>query len=587
MANMSAVFKRLFPEIAGISLLFACAMVASSPLLSEGWFKSHDYQCHLERLFAVSYEISLGHYYPRWLSTAAFGKGAPVLNYYSPGFYLLAGYLNNLGLPLLLAVKTLCISLFFAGAWGMFLWTRRYCGYIGALLAAIIYMYVPYHFLDIYVRGDMPEFAVLALVPFLFLGIDLSLSGERVFGGILLTGAISAAIVLIHNLSAILIGPFGIIYFFCTAYLLKTPLKTILLSALSTVVGAGLSAFHWLPFFAEADYLRDLRSTVVADPAAHFVYPFQWFALHWGFGPSVPGPGDTMSFQIGLVLFFFVSVAILSLLFSPARTGKFGILALVLGVFGLFLTMSFSAHLYTFMTMFRYVQFPWRFLGPATVFLSAFSGLSVNLRAIRGLSMAPLLMLFVASVLCLVLSDIQRTVDEKIPGSITSIKQIDPDSSNIALLGDDDEFLPKWAGSQKVVEAKIASIYVPDTSIAKIENVEMKGPSLHFDASVSRTSFSPVTVGWFYFPGWELLIDGRHAEITYSKDGLIVFDIPAGRHSIHLSFGTTWPRTAGWIVAAITVLFLFFFRISPISLAGIPLSRRQKRASCSPPGRNT
>ena len=67
-------------NIAVLLLLVILAAIASSPLRFEGWFHAHDSIAHLERLFAVSYNIRNGDLYPRWLSMACLGKGSPFTN---------------------------------------------------------------------------------------------------------------------------------------------------------------------------------------------------------------------------------------------------------------------------------------------------------------------------------------------------------------------------------------------------------------------------------------------------------------------------------------------------------------------------
>ena len=103
----------------------------------------------LKRVMALSAEIRHGDPYPRWLFDTYHGKGSPFFNFYTPGFYLFSAYLHTAGFPLVVALKLTSVLLFFAGGWGMLLWTRRYGGQVGGLLAAILYLFAPYHFVDI------------------------------------------------------------------------------------------------------------------------------------------------------------------------------------------------------------------------------------------------------------------------------------------------------------------------------------------------------------------------------------------------------------------------------------------------------
>jgi hypothetical protein len=45
----------------------------------------------------------------------------------------------------MLGIKSILVAGFFGGAWGMYLWTRERSHPDGALIAAFVYLTVPYH----------------------------------------------------------------------------------------------------------------------------------------------------------------------------------------------------------------------------------------------------------------------------------------------------------------------------------------------------------------------------------------------------------------------------------------------------------
>ena len=82
-----------------------------------------------------------------------------------------------------------------------------------------------------------------------------------------------------------------------------------------------------------------------------------------------------MGFQIGYALLLFLMISLGCLIFSKEMR-RFGIATLCLGLFGLFMTSASSSAIYEIFSPLQYLQFPWRFLGPATLFLAAFSGIA-------------------------------------------------------------------------------------------------------------------------------------------------------------------------------------------------------------------
>lgn len=536
-----------------VALLGLLSLVASSPMLQEGWFNSHEGIAPIERILALSYEIKNGDYYPRWLSSAHQSHGLPFFNFYSPMFYLLAAYLYSFGLPLLFAIKLVIWLLFFSGSIGMFFWVKRHCGATGGLISAITYLFLPYHFLDIYVRGAMAEFATLAILPFLFCGIDLSFS-ERAFKGILITGISSALLVLTHNLSALMIFPFAAVYFFCMAVSERLSRERVMAAFAGPVIGLGLSSFYWLPVILEKEYLGNFVALTSGsfDYANHFTYPSQWISTYWGFGVSAPGLEDTMGFQIGFSLLLFLVISVGGLIFSKVMR-RFGVITLALGMFGLFMTTSPSSSIYEIFSPLHYVQFPWRFLGPATMFLSAFAGLAAGLSC-RFKILKPVYFILLSLLLSVFLSGEQRAVSGRMQIGNVANEYIFK-GRLIGQLSMVNEYLPKWA------EGSIhpSALPRPISSHTRIEEIEARGS--HASFVISGETGSGVMIPQFYFPGWKAKIDGMDTAVTPGEKGFLFIEVPSGKHQVEVWFGTTFSRLVGWSLSIFTVIAVVAIRV--------------------------
>ena len=524
--------------------------IAGTPLYAEGWFLSHDIAPHLQRIFAVSHEMRLGDYYPRWLSLALYGKGLPDLNFYSPAYYLLVSWLHVAGIPLALVLKTVCFVLSLVGAWGVYLWMRRYSCTSGALLSATLFLFLPYRFLDIYVRGAVPEFAALSLLPWLFYALDLSFSQEGRRHGIGLTALISAALVLTHHLSALMIMPFAAIYFVWHSYACRKEPRAILWSALGPAAGAGLSAFYWLPVVFEMKYLSYFENPVnVWD---HFVSPFQWFISTWGFGLSVPGPDDGMSFQIGPALLGVVAAGGCTITWLPPQLRRSGLLLLILGTFGLFMTTEYASVLYEVVYPLRLIQFPWRFLGPATLFLVAFAGfLSANSLFLRRSWARWGLFALILAVSVSLSSEhravrLQEAIDlDALEAETVRLNQVG--GRGVAL-----EFLPKWATFDPNGFVNSPLWIAPRHYAERISELAVKGSRMQF--RIDAESQAHIIIPWYYFPGWRAQAGDVSIPVVPDANGFVSFALPPGAYQVSVWFGSTWPRITGWIVAAVTML---------------------------------
>jgi len=555
---MKLVFPRFKGHVAFVlAFLLMGTAIASTPLYAEGWFISHDIAPHLLRIFATCHEVRLGDLYPRWLSLALYGKGLPDLNFYSPAFYLVVSWLHVLGIPLSLALKALCFSLSFLGALGTYFWVKKYTNAPGALISATLYLFIPYRLLDLYVRGALPEFAALSLLPWLFYAIDRSFSADKARLGIFLTALISAAIVVTHHLSAIIVMPFGLAYFGWHVVAARSDKRKLRVALLGPLAGAGLSAFYWLPVVTEMKHLAYFENPVsVWD---HFVYPPQWFDSKWDFGLSVPGPEDGMSFQIGVVLISTVLLAIPTLFWMPRQARKFGLVFLGLGSLGLFLTAHYSSTLYELIYPLQLIQFPWRFLGPATLFLVAFSGLATTapwLEKFSWFRWALLAVVFVASVN---LSSGQRAVRLQEAIDLDALEKETIATRQVGGKGMAREFMPKWANFDPDIAIKSTLRVEPSQYLGAISHFQTKGATMTFSVAADQTL--TLTVPWYYFPGWQATANGSQILVATGQDGFITFNLPPGVHKVKIWFGSTWPRTTGWI-AALTTLFLLLMNLT-------------------------
>ncbi|MGB8931576.1 MAG: 6-pyruvoyl-tetrahydropterin synthase-related protein, partial [Anaeromyxobacteraceae bacterium] len=534
-----------------LALLGLLSAVCCSPLFGGGWYSNHELIRPIARALAAYHEVAAGDLYPRWVTTAYLGKGAPLFNFYSPAFSLLPAYAHALGLPLLLALKLEIFVLFAVGATGVYLWVRRHLGHFGGLVASILYLFAPYHFVDVYVRGATAEFAALAPLGFLFWAIDELLERFSV-RGLATLGLASAGIVLSHFLGALMIAPFAAAYALARAGVRRVGWAALGRVTMGAILGAALCAFYWLPALAEVNALSAERlrtnNTGYLSPYLHFVHPSQWFDTSWGFGGSVPDPYvDEMSFQVGALILVAVIASVL-LSWHLERTGRrFVLLSVALGCGALWLTSAASRPWYVLLKPYEMVQFPWRFLGVVTLFMAAGGGGFVCAITERRRVFGPVAAAAVAAAAVLLsvphrrvmlevpMEDETATLDARVAADLFSAK-----------FGNSDEYLPKDAG----IDAANSTPALPAPRGIGVEvgAVRAGGTEVTFDVT-AQAGEGIAVVPWHFFPGWRATLDGRAWPLKPGPDGLIALWVPEGRHVARVRFGTTPPRVVGWLLA--------------------------------------
>ena len=62
----------------------------------------------------------------------------------------------------------------------------------------------------------------------------------------------------------------------------------------------------------------------------------------------------------------------------------------------------------------------------------------------------------------------------------------------------------------------------------------------------------------FYFPGWNVLVDGKKTTIEFQYPkyrGVITYRVPSGKHDVHISFENTKVRVLGYVTSVVSALF--------------------------------
>lgn len=355
----------------GLNLAAALAIAAGAitlalPLLHSGFPLGHDLQAHLTYTYLFDRALEAGQFPVRWTQGVRAGDSQPLFNFYQPGFYYLV-QLVHLAVPSLASsIKIALLALWGLGAVFMFR-LNAHRGWMPAALGAVVFAGAPYLLLDVNVRSAYPEFAAIMFA----VGALWALArlfeapgAARAVGlGCLLAGA------LVCHLPATLIFAPVLIGSAIRAGLEATDRRRAYVwCAAAVLVAAGLSAFYVIPALGERDLIRMGALTAGDfDYRNHFVEPAQWMRFDWGFGSSVRGPGDTMSFQVGVVQWIAIAAALACSLAAAARkrlTRDDWDLVFWLGViaFALFMTTAASMPVWSATPQLSYLQFPWRFL---------------------------------------------------------------------------------------------------------------------------------------------------------------------------------------------------------------------------------
>lgn len=563
------------PDFLPLVIVLVFGVLASWSLFGKGYFNMHDdlqmmRQLEMEKCFAD------GQVPCRWVPDMGYGFGFPLFNFYPLLPYLVGQVVRVVGYDFVSTAKALFIIAIIASGVTMYFLAREFFGRLGGVLAAVFYVWAPYHAVDVYVRGAMNESWALIWFPLiLWLAYKLIKSYQEkvkvnnVFPWIIGLALSWFALLTSHNLMVLAFGPPFALW--CLLWLIRFKAwRSIPALILAGAWAFGLAAFFTFPAVTENKFTHIDSVTVgYYDYSAHFPTLSQLLlSRFWGYGPSVWLENDGMSFQIGhlhwigsLLIAFFVGLRVL-------KSKKFDTLSLLLtyllgiGWFAAFLIHSKSTPIWVAIPPLRYLQFSWRLLSIVILCFSLMFGALPSL--LRGKLRKTLPVALMVALVALNWSYFKPehgklgplTDDQKFTAAAWELQQ----TAGIW------DYLPKTA-----IEApKAPQKYVAENARGELDvkNASQGTNWAKFDVAVtSETGW--VRVGIMTFPGWKAYVDGKELEIQVpdeEKWGRMWLEVPQGEHHVEVRFTNTPVRT---VSNAVTVVAWLILLTSPLWLKKI------------------
>jgi hypothetical protein len=408
-----------YREQLGAGLLFAAAALLLVPTFARGLACGHDTLTHFYRIVQVALNVQEGAPFSLWSPYFMRGYGYTIFPFYAPLSYWGTAVLHFLGPDFSAALRLAAWLMLWLAGWGGYNMGRRIFSPPAAFVTGLAYLFAPYLLYNATQRGAFPELWGLALLPWALAAGDVALARRtpRAFAVAALT---FAPLVLAHNIAP----NFGF------ALLLALGLRhsrsarprevwTALWPATAVVVLAlALTAFFWLPAYAELDFTQSRRAD---SPFANWPRYEQHFVAWGDMAGWPPEPGDPALTNPPLVMTVGVGTAVLALFGYAANffqrksrpdLWRWAWLWGLITAVALFLASPASAWLWGNLPLPEFVQLPFRFLGPASLGVAVLAGAALErletgdwrLRRISNLQSPISNLLFLAAVLLVAMS---------------------------------------------------------------------------------------------------------------------------------------------------------------------------------------
>ncbi len=538
MLNKKIKYRKYLWVICLIILFF----IPLLDLFHPGLPVTNDGQDHVVRIANFYHSLSEGNIIPRWAGNLNWGYGHPILMFLYPIPSYTASLFHFLGFTLVDSVKIVFGVAFIASGLTMYLWVKSFLGQKAGIVSGLFYMFAPYRFIDLYVRGAIGEHVAFIFPPlilyFLLKSAKKSSYWHIVGGGLSLCG-----LILSHNAISLMFLPIIGLYAFYLYFQTKIK-KEFLFTVVSIVFfGFSLAAFFWVPALLEGKYT--LRDKVIAGEYTSRFIPFaNFFRDPPGYDGNTP-----FSMRVGTIQWI---VVLLSTPFTYVlyRRKKpiwiISFVSLCIFAISLFLITSASRGIWERIFLLQNFQFPWRFLS-VTVFAIALLG-GILLYQLPKKIMTFTILLIAAGLIfsTSTMWDIHKFLykPEKFFASVY-------DGTT-----DTGESAPIW--SVRFMERRPK---------ANIEIIQGKGEIKEIKRTSTKHAYIAlaneevrISENTLFFPGWEVFVNGKIVPLQFQDPqyrGIMTFFAPKGKNTIDVVFRETKLRTIANNVSLLSFAILF------------------------------
>jgi len=558
--------SRVIPVDPGTLMALLLAIPAVFPLLKGGYLVSHDGLFHLYRLAGLDRALHYGVIYPRWFPDFAYGYGHPILNYYSPLAYYIGEVFHLLGAGYIVSTRLTFLAGFLLAGLAIYLLARDLLGRFPALVAAVAYIYAPYHLADTYLRGALAESFAFVFMPLALWAIG-RLFKQKETAYMVVAALAYGGLILTHNLTALLFAPLFLAYALLWTVASRN-LRLLALVGLSFLLALALTAFYWFPALAEARWVglaAGFASTGYRNhltPLRESISPSLLYRYFPNQGVKAEHPLSLI--HLSLLLISLAAVFRLVKIIEGKKAWWPMAFFLLVASLSFFMTLTYSLPLWRLLEpLLASLQYPWRFMGMASLGAAFLAG-GVTLWAKEekkggfwgyplGLS---LMALSIIAGLARLPLEGQKMAESEV--SVARMWEEDFAHRQIGTTWTA-EYLPVWVRADRSeISLPPLTPKAPDPRGFEAPKVTVvKEGYLWYELGVKSAKSTTLRFHIFYFPGWQGYVDKKRVSTYPSGEfGLVSVEMAAGEHQLLLRFEGTRERNLASVASLATFILL-------------------------------
>jgi len=506
---------------------------------------THDMGTHYNVMQQFDKTLRSGAIYPRWLADTNYGYGVATMVYYPPNIFYLCSLIH-------LFVRDWTVTLFVFAALGLALsgfalyWLARlFFGRPASIAAAFIYMLLPYHQIDLYWRGALPEFLGFVFIPLIlrFTYLLGSYGRPRHY----------AVLGLLYGLYVMTHLPVSYIFTYALALyvglwaLFAKDWKILLRVGFGMMIGIGISAIYWLPAALESKAAYEWVSVV--------------FEYHKSYLAPFSDEGDVFTHLIRKIYVYQFALLIVSIVVyflakprgstnpesqndtAQLVTQRQTWLWIILSLVTMLMVTSVSSPVSKLIPRIEVAVPPFRWLVIASAFLALVMAAALD-RLFKGNATSQILIWSYRTVMVAILVLNLWLAFAGVMKSALSNPTYYPPPDFL-----DAGWIPAGAAQAeqmpKTDQAVIAYGGSPEVIRWDPEYREIK---------TTTTMPAFLRLKTYNFPGWTAFVDGQATPIVSDLSGAQIIQIPTGEHKVIVKFKNTPPRNFGTAISLLSFL---------------------------------
>lgn len=537
--------KKLSSSWTDLVLILFFSLVGMKAFIAPGLFTAHDIWHQVVRLYYYALAVNDSQLPPYWIGQLANNFGYPLFffSYHLP--WIIGILLLKVGFNIFNAIKILSAASYLLSGITMYFFVRALTkSRLSALLSAIVYLWLPYHFLIIFVGASMGIAFVFTFLPLILLGFHL-IKEQSKFGTILLALGVSG-VILSHIMHLIFLLPTIILFFLWEVSCTKERINFLKNTCVGLILGILISSFYLIPATYYNQFTRAHQETGFAEVyKRNFINFNQLIYSKWGYSPIINNAKDgENSFQLGFAQW--ISILILVFLITLKKLSKtyrsLSIYMLLAFLVNILLMLDSSKPIWAYLVKFATVDFPFRLLLPATFIASVSAGIVlVNInKKLQGLFFIFLI------IVALYTNRNHINVNLYTNFPLSTYLSLETEKTTNTF----NEYLPIKA-DDKLLNKPWNEILGENLSASSVKQSTNR---LSFDLDVSKEG--SVSAGQFYFPGQTLYLDNKLMKYNVDKEGRISFIVPQGIHKVEIKYQQTPFIKISKILTLIGVLII-------------------------------